>query len=141
MWGELRYADHIFIQIYFRMHHFVVKFSKNFLCLNRQEGIDSPNQNPADALGIHRGGSFLQVACMVCVTQEAAASKNQRKFLCCLDAVCCYRRRTFCCPHVGATGTPLRPRAGFKCVEALGRIIIRGHYPPSNGIIYMHLQS
>jgi len=23
-----RYADHIFIQIYFRMHHFVVKFSK-----------------------------------------------------------------------------------------------------------------
>ena len=26
--GERRYADHIFIQIYFRMHHFVVKFSK-----------------------------------------------------------------------------------------------------------------
>jgi len=26
-WGERRYADHIFIQIYFRMHHFVVKFS------------------------------------------------------------------------------------------------------------------
>jgi len=25
---ERRYADHIFIQIYFRMHHFVVKFSK-----------------------------------------------------------------------------------------------------------------
>ena len=25
---EQRYADHIFIQIYFRMHHFVVKFSK-----------------------------------------------------------------------------------------------------------------
>jgi len=25
---EWRYADHIFIQIYFRMHHFVVKFSK-----------------------------------------------------------------------------------------------------------------
>ena len=24
---ERRYADHIFIQIYFRMHHFVVKFS------------------------------------------------------------------------------------------------------------------
>ena len=31
-------------------------------------------------------------------------------------------------------------RAGFKCVEALGRIIIRGPYPPSNAIIYMHLQ-
>ena len=27
-WGERRYADHIFIHIYFRMHHFVVKFSK-----------------------------------------------------------------------------------------------------------------
>jgi len=27
-------------------------------------------------------------------------------------------------------------RAGFKCVEALGRIIIRGPYPPSNAIIY-----
>jgi len=25
---ERRYADHMFIQIYFRMHHFVVKFSK-----------------------------------------------------------------------------------------------------------------
>jgi len=24
---ERHYADHIFIQIYFRMHHFVVKFS------------------------------------------------------------------------------------------------------------------
>jgi len=27
-WRERRYADHIFIQIYFRMHRFVVKFSK-----------------------------------------------------------------------------------------------------------------
>jgi len=32
-WGEgrfreRRYAGYIFIQIYFRMHHFVVKFSK-----------------------------------------------------------------------------------------------------------------
>ena len=32
-WGEgrvreRRYADHTFIQIYVRMHHFVVKFSK-----------------------------------------------------------------------------------------------------------------
>ena len=26
--GERRYADQIFIQIYFRMHHFVVKFLK-----------------------------------------------------------------------------------------------------------------
>jgi len=48
---ERRYADHIFIQIYFRMHHFVAKFSKKFLRLRRQGGIDPPNQNPADALG------------------------------------------------------------------------------------------
>jgi len=33
-----------------------------------------------------------------------------------------------------------RVRVGFKCVEAMGRIIIRGPYPPSNAIIYMHLQ-
>jgi len=31
-------------------------------------------------------------------------------------------------------------RAGFKCVEALSRIIIRRPYPPSNAIIHMHLQ-
>ena len=30
--------------------------------------------------------------------------------------------------------------AGFKRVEALGRIVVRGPYPPSNAIIYMHLQ-
>ena len=29
-------------------------------------------------------------------------------------------------------------RAGFKCVEALGRIIIRGPHPPLNAIIYMY---
>ena len=28
---ERRYADHIFIQIYFKMHHFVVKFFTIFL--------------------------------------------------------------------------------------------------------------
>jgi len=36
---ERRYADHTFIQIYFRMHHFVVRFQK-FLRLRRQVGID-----------------------------------------------------------------------------------------------------
>jgi len=39
----------------------------------------------------------------------------------------------------GCIKTP-EPRAGIKCVEALGRIIIRDPYPPSNAIIYMHLQ-
>jgi len=44
---EQRYADHIFIQICFRMHHFVVKFSKKNR-LGRQGGTDPPIQNPAD---------------------------------------------------------------------------------------------
>jgi len=48
-WGERRYADHIFIQIYFRMQHFVVKFSSP----RAQGGID-PNQNPADALAYEK---------------------------------------------------------------------------------------
>ena len=36
---ERRYADHIFNQIYFRMHHLAVKFSK-FFRLRRQGDID-----------------------------------------------------------------------------------------------------
>ena len=43
------YADHIFIQIYFRMHHFVVKFS-NFSSPQAARGSDPLNQNPADAI-------------------------------------------------------------------------------------------
>ena len=46
---ERRYADHIFIQIYFRMHHFVVKYSKKF-SPQAARGIDPPSQNPADPL-------------------------------------------------------------------------------------------
>ena len=41
---EWRYADHIFIQIYFRMHHFVVKFSKFSLPVAARP----PNPNTAD---------------------------------------------------------------------------------------------
>jgi len=37
------------------------------------------------------------------------------------------------CPYISVS-------AGFKCAEALGRIIIRGPYPHSNATIYMHLQ-
>ena len=48
---ERRDADHMFVQIYFRMHRFVVKFSHYFFRLRRQGGIDPPNQNPADAVG------------------------------------------------------------------------------------------
>jgi len=36
---ERRYADHIFIQIYFRMHHIIVKFSK-FSSAQAARGID-----------------------------------------------------------------------------------------------------
>ena len=49
-WGERRYADHIFIQIYFRMHHFVVKFSSP----RAQGGIGPPNQNPADTVAYEK---------------------------------------------------------------------------------------
>ena len=42
-------ADDIFIQIYFRMHHFVVKFSK-FSSPQAAKGHWSLNQNPANAL-------------------------------------------------------------------------------------------
>ena len=41
--------------------------------------------------------------------------------------------------HEIATSVGELGRAGFKCVEALGRIIITGPYPPSYAIIYMHL--
>jgi len=44
---ERRYADHIFIQIYFRMHRFVVKFSKSS-SPQAARGHWPPNQNPAD---------------------------------------------------------------------------------------------
>jgi len=43
---ERRYADHIFNQTYFRMHHFVVKFSK-FSSPQAARGHLPPNQNPA----------------------------------------------------------------------------------------------
>jgi len=43
---EQRYADHIFIQVYFRMHHFVVTFAK-FSSPQAARG-----QNPADVPGL-----------------------------------------------------------------------------------------
>jgi len=47
---ERRYADHIFIQIYFRVHHFVVKFSKIFFASGGKGALTPPNQNLANAL-------------------------------------------------------------------------------------------
>ena len=49
---ERRYADHIFIQIYFRKHHFVAKFSK-FSSPQAARKHWPPNQNPADAFAHH----------------------------------------------------------------------------------------
>ena len=37
--SERRYADHLFIQIYFRMHHFVVKFLKIFFASGGKEAL------------------------------------------------------------------------------------------------------
>jgi len=45
---EQRYADHIFIQICFRMHHFVVKFSKKKFASGGKGALTPPIQNPAD---------------------------------------------------------------------------------------------
>ena len=53
---ERRYADHVFIQIYFRMHHFVVMFSK-FSSPQAARGHWPPNQNPADVPGSSSSGS------------------------------------------------------------------------------------
>ena len=47
---ERRYADHIFIQIYFTMHNFVVKFSK-FSSPQAARGHWPADQNPADVPG------------------------------------------------------------------------------------------
>ena len=40
--------------MYYRLHHFVVKFSK-FSLLQAARGIDPPNQNPADVFGVDLG--------------------------------------------------------------------------------------
>ena len=44
---ERRYADHIFIHIYFKMHYFVVKFSK-FSSPQAARGHRPPKQDPVD---------------------------------------------------------------------------------------------
>jgi len=51
-----------------------------------------------------------------------------------------YAYRHLLAANVGSLGRDVHDRAGFKYAEALGSIIIRGPYPPSNAIIYMHLQ-
>ena len=43
----------MFIKIYFRMHHFVVKLSKFFFASGGKGAFDPANQNPADVPGCH----------------------------------------------------------------------------------------
>jgi len=50
---ERRYADHIFIQIYFRIHHFAFKFLK-FSSPQAARGQWPPIENPADIPGRRR---------------------------------------------------------------------------------------
>ena len=78
---ERRYADHTFIQIYFRMHHFVVKLSK-FLRFRRQGSIDSPNQNPADIPDNRlqfSGGMCVQRGANVARLRETTTGNGQKK--------------------------------------------------------------
>jgi len=56
---QWRYADHIFIQIYFRMHHFVVKLFEIFFA-SGGKGHWPPNQNPADVPGCHWCSTHLK---------------------------------------------------------------------------------
>jgi len=58
-WGEGNIVENgamltTFIQIYSRMHHFVVKFSK-LSSPQAARGHSPPNQNPADALAVITG--------------------------------------------------------------------------------------
>jgi len=96
-WGECRckerrYGDHIFVQIYFRMHHFVVEFSK-FSSRQAARGHWPPNQNPADALA--------EEARVVCRIDVINVCNVYQKFL--INAfvifvsVCCFNKRHLKC--------------------------------------------
>ena len=71
---ERRYADHIFIQMYFSMHHLVVKFSK-FSSLQAAMGHWPPNQNPADALDIPKCCRVSRLAVRVCRALDEDVSR------------------------------------------------------------------
>ena len=71
---ERCYADHIFIQIYFSMHHFVVKFSK-FSSLQAAMGHWPPNQNPADALDLPRCCQVSRSPVRVCRALDEDVSR------------------------------------------------------------------
>ena len=62
---ERHYADHMFIQMYFRMHHFVVKFSK-VSSPQAARGHWPPNRNPADVPATTI--TLLETCCSVTVS-------------------------------------------------------------------------
>jgi len=58
---ERRYADHIFIQLYFRVHHFVVKFSKkNFFASGGKGALTTLTKIQRTFLGVVFETSSLQ---------------------------------------------------------------------------------
>ena len=118
---ERRYADHIFIQIYFRMHHFVVKFSK-FSSPQAAREHWPPNQNPADVPEPKSVLFNLTSSCLypasncavsVCVCQLSASTSSLPE----LHRACSTTRpevtsstsrsaRWHCCDWAGRGGTP-----------------------------------
>ena len=77
---ERRYADHTFIRIYFRMHHFVVKFSKKISPHATRGGIDPPNQNPADVpVAVDRGSRSDRPTALPSLLIQAQPSQWRRQ--------------------------------------------------------------
>jgi len=79
-------ADDIFIQIHFRMHHFVVKFSK-FSSPQAAKGHWSLNQNPANALVLELliGNDSAPIQLAQCQVRRLAIS--DAKVLICTEAI------------------------------------------------------
>ena len=71
---ERRYADHIFIQIHFRMPHFVVKFSK-FSSSQVTRGHWPPYPK---SCGRSRTGARIGRRCVVLTTERSAAGGLRR---------------------------------------------------------------
>ena len=82
---EGRYADHTFIQIYFRMHHFVVKFSK-FSSSQAARGHWPPNQNPADVPGRR---PCLRVVCLSVGRRHSLTGVTCRRLAVLLTTISC----------------------------------------------------
>jgi len=80
--NERRYADHMFIQIglYFRMHHFVVKFSK-FSSPGRQGSIDPLTKILQTFLDTGTGCPSVSVWPCLCLSQVGVISKRMDEII------------------------------------------------------------